>query len=419
MSVAMRARLPLLLLLVLAACGLHTAAALRQEDVRVELGGQLVATLDRQHHYFASEHERRAFELRLEGIAQRAEDAVSYYRGVSDALAELEEGHTGLVGSAQVPFSSTIPPVALLEADGQVVVAGVAPGIEGGGLRPGDVVLEVDGRSAAALLEERLPVTAGSTPHARRARAIANLLAGPTRKPAAVRVRGADGRVRLCYPLRFLLDDEGMDRFRFGFLPHAVRAQQLSAGAGYVSFPDFQPERRREFEDAVEALRGLPLLIVDLRGNPGGRIRTLQHVAGLFVDDRVELLRLRDDGAEEPLRAAPGGLLYRGELRILVDERTGSAAELLAAALKDLGRATLYGRPTAGSARSRLSSLLPGGVVLHYAGRAEFLRRDGRPIEGVGVEPDIAYRPGRADLAGGAYGDPARDPAVRLALGQN
>ncbi|MHC4492470.1 MAG: hypothetical protein ACYTDU_12675, partial [Planctomycetota bacterium] len=85
------------LLILLAGCGLHTAAALRQEDVRVELSGQLVATLERQDHYFASERERRAFAVRLEGIAHGTDDAVSYYRGVSDALAELREGHTGLV----------------------------------------------------------------------------------------------------------------------------------------------------------------------------------------------------------------------------------------------------------------------------------------------------------------------------------
>ena len=412
----MRARC---LLILLAGCSLHTAGALRQEDVRVELSGQLMTTLDRQDHYFASERERRAFALRLEGIAHGTDDAASYYRGVSDALAELEEGHTGLVGSSQVPFSNTIPPVALLEAGGQTVVAGVAPGIESGGLRAGDVILEIDGRPAAGLLEERVGVTAGSTPHARRARAVANLLAGPTRKPAAVRVRGSDGRERHGYPLRFLLDDEGMDRFRFGFLPHEVRALQLSAKAGYISLPDFHPERRRQFEAALEALRRHPILIVDLRGNPGGRIRTLQRVAGLFLDEPVELLRLLDDGVEESLQAAPGPLRYKGDVRILIDERTGSAAELLAAALQDLRRATLYGRPTAGSARSRLSLLLPGGVVLHYAGRAEFRRRDGRPIEGVGVEPDVTYHPSRTDLARGVYGDPQRDPAVRLALGRD
>ncbi|MHC4550503.1 MAG: S41 family peptidase [Planctomycetota bacterium] len=416
----MRARWPLLLLVpATLACGLRTAAALRDPDVRVELSGELMATLERQDHYFASEAERRAFELRMRRVAQGSRDAASYYRAVSDALADLGEGHTGLVGSAQVPFSSTIPPAALLESDGQPVVAGVAPGVEGGGLRPGDVILAVDDLPAAKALDARLRTTAGSTPHARRARAVANLLAGPTRDPARVRVRGVDGRERLCYPLRFLLDDEGTDRFRFGFLARSVTAQRITASAAYVALPDFHPDRYRELAQALRILQALPTLILDLRGNPGGRIRTLQRVAGLFVDEPVELLLLKDGELLEPLRAAPGPLLYRGELKILVDERTGSAAELLAAAFADLGRATIYGRLTAGSARSRLSSLLPGGVVFHYAGRAEFLRRDGRPIEGVGVGPDVVYRPARVDLAGGAYGDPVRDPGVRLALGQN
>ena len=79
-------------------------------------------------------------------------------------------------------------------------------------------------------------------------------------------------------------------------------------------------------------------------------------------------------------------------MRILVHELRApvSTSKSLAAALQDLRRATLYGRPTAGSARSRLSSLLPGGVVLHYAGRAnrdEFgnyfiMDPNGDPVDG-------------------------------------
>ncbi|MFI5404077.1 MAG: S41 family peptidase, partial [Planctomycetota bacterium] len=117
----------------------------------------------------------------------------------------------------------------------------------------------------------------------------------------------------------------------------------------------------------------------------------------------------------ETLRAIPGPVRYRGSLRVLVDGRTGSAAELLAAALEDLGRAKVYGSRTAGSARSRLTLALPGGVLLHYAGRAEFLRRDGGAVEGVGVVPDVPYEPARDELARGVYGDPFLDPLVRLA----
>jgi len=408
-----------MLLLLLAGCGLKTAGALRDSSVRVELSGRLMTTLDRQHHYFGTIAERDAFAERLSLIAEESWDAETYYSALSDALATLGEGHTGLVGSAEVPFSSTIPPAALLEADGQVVVAGVAPGVEGGGLRAGDVLLEIDGAPVTRVVERRLLVTAGSTPHGRRARAVANLLAGPTRRAARVRVRGHDGRERECYPLRFLLDDEGVYRFRFGFLPRYLYAARLTPAVAYIALPDFHPERRGELETALDILGGLPELVLDLRGNPGGRIRTLQRIAGIFLDEPADLLLLREDGRDERLRAITGPVRYRGVLKILVDERTGSAAELMAAALKDIGRATLYGRTTAGSARSRLTSLLPGEVVFHYAGRAEFLRLDGRPIEGSGVVPDVMYHPARADLARGVYGDPHRDPLVRVALGRN
>jgi len=409
----------LLAFLALPACGLRAAGSLRDENVRLQLSGQLVATLQEQHHYFASEADRQLFELRLRHVAEQSRDARTYYSALSDALASLDEGHTGLVGSVQVPFCDTIPPVALVEADDQAVIAGVAPGIEGGGLRCGDVVLRVDGAPALKVLTQRMEVTPGSTVHGRRARALANLLAGPTGEPAEVEVRGVDGRVRHCFPLRFLLDDEGMDRFRFGFLPQTVTLARITPSAAYIALPDFHPDRRAQLEEALQAVGSMPTLILDLRGNPGGRIRTLQRIAGMFFDEPVELLLLREGTVEEYLRARPGPVYYRGSLRVLVDSRTGSAAELLAAALQDLNRARVYGATTAGSARSRLSLLLPGQVVLHYAGRSEFRHRDGRPIEGVGIEPDVRHEPERAQIAHGVYGDPYLDPLVRLALGQN
>ncbi len=406
----------LALLVLLAACAAPGAATLRDASARAHVGEGVVATLDRQDHYFRSAADRRAFELRLRRIADESVDAETYYAAVADALAGLDEGHTSLAGSAEVPFASTIPPVAIVEADGWPVVAGVAPGVEGGGLKPGDVVLEIGGAAGDRELERRIAVTPGSTEHGRRARAVANLLAGRTDEPARVKVRGIDGRTRDCFPLRFLLDDEGMDRFRFGFLEERVTAVQLGPSTAYVALPDFSPERQRDLEEALRAIGTTPCLVLDLRGNPGGRIRTLQRIAGLFTDRPEEVLRLREGERTEVLRAIPGAVRYRGSLRILVDGRTGSAAELLAAALADLGRARVYGSRTAGSARSRLTLARPGGVLLHYAGRAEFLRRGGEEVEGTGVAPDVAYEPTRDQLARGVYGDPFLDPLVLLAV---
>jgi C-terminal processing protease CtpA/Prc len=407
--------LVLALLLLLAACASDGASSLRDGNARAAVAEGVVATLDRQDHYFKSPAERREFELTLRRIAAESVDAESYYAAMSDALASLDEGHTSLAGSAEVPFGSTIPPVAIVEVTGAAVIAGVAPGVEGGGLLPGDLVLAVEGVPGDEALDRRIAVTPGSTAHGRRARAVANLLAGPTREPARVRVKGIDGRERSCFPLRFLLDDEGMDRFRFGFLQESVTAVPVNSTTAYVALPDFSPERLRDLEEALRAIGITHTIILDLRGNPGGRIRTLQRVAGLFLDRPEDLLTLSEGDRSEVLRAIPSDVRFRGRLRILVDGRTGSAAELLAAALQDLGRAKVYGAETAGSTRSRLSRALPGGVRLHYAGRAEFRRRDGSPIEGVGVAPDVLFEHTREQLARGAYGDPFLDPLVRLA----
>ena len=140
----------------------------------------------------------------------------------------------------------------------------------------------------------------------RRARAIANLLAGPTSEPARVKVRGVDGRTRECFPLRFLLDDEGVDRFRFGFLQERVAAVQLGPDAVYVALPDFDPERLHELEEAVKAVGATPCLVLDLRGNPGGRIRTLQRIAGMFTEQPVDLLRLSEGGRAQRPRVHSG-----------------------------------------------------------------------------------------------------------------
>ncbi len=399
----------------LSGCRTVSVVALKRTDVRVELTNQMVATLDRQEHYFDSPDSRLAFAERLHEIAAATEEPGAFYSAIANELATLGEGHTGLVGSASVPFSETIPPVAILEVDRQFVIAGVAPGIEGGGLKTGDLLLEIDGVKASVALDQRVSVTPGSTPHGQRARAVATVLAGRTDQPARVRVRGTDGADRLCYPLRFLLEDAGVERVRFGFLPERVRARRISPSCVYVAFPDFHPDRREQFEKIVRAARDIPTMVLDLRGNPGGRIRTLQRVAGLFLDEAVPLLTMREGTQEEKVVARLSALTYAGRLRILIDERTGSAAELLAAALRDLGRAELLGRPTAGSTRSRQSVMLPGGVLFHYAGTTEFLRRDGTRVEGVGVAPDVTYQPSRDILSAGVYGDPYRDPLVRLA----
>jgi len=418
-SRAIASLLGLLGLLALGGCRIAPVESLEDPEARAEVADRVVATLDRQNHYFQSADGRRRFAVKAHEIARTEEDPVEFYRALAHALATLHEGHTTLVSSPDVPFLETVPPAALLEVDSEIIVAGAAPGLESGGLAPGDVILEVDGFPAEHVLRERIEKTPGSTAHGRRSRAVANLLAGPTNRPARVKIRRSDGTIREAYPLRFLLDDGGMDRFRFGFLSERVSAVRIDLATGYLSLPEFQKDHLERFAQGLQTLQSLPRLVLDLRGNPGGSIRTLQEIAGHFVEEGATLALLRRGESTTAYRATASTPFYKGDLRILCDERTGSAAELLAAALKDLGRATIYGRTTAGSTRSRQTMQLPGGVLFHYASSAVFDRADGRPLEGIGLEPDIVVPIDRNAVSAGGYGDPMRDPAILRAAGLN
>jgi len=406
-----------LALCALGACQALPADRLDEASARRRTSALVVRTLDRQGHYFADEAARDAFGQRLLRIADQTMDAGEFYEATARALASLGEGHTALVASNLVPFGDTAPPVLLFEEGGQVLVAAIPPGIEGGGLRSGDLVLEVDGQPTGEVLAQRLESASASTDQGRRARALGQVLAGPTNTPARVSVRGADGRLREAYPLRFLLEGEEAARFRFGFLDPRVRARALTARVGYVALPDFEHGREREAAHVLASLGDPELVVLDLRGNPGGSIETMRAVAGLFVDRPLGLVALCENGKVETIRVRPAKVSSRAKLRILVDARTGSAAELLAAGLQDLGRAEVIGMPTAGSTRTRHTLLLPGDVRLHYAGAAEFRRIGGSRVEGVGVKPDVIAQSTRDDLARGAHGDPARDSMIRLAAG--
>ena len=366
--------------LVFAGCRTVGPEALEEESVRLELGRQVVATLDKQDHYFEEPGKREAFERRLERIARRTRDADGYYRGLSDALATLNEGHTGLVSSASVRFSDTIPPVAILELPEGFVVAGIAPGVESSLLRPGDLILKVGERPVDEVIAERMGQTSGSTPHGRRARAVAHLLAGPIDDCPHVHVEDVEGRVRIRYPLRFLLDDEGRYRQRFGFLPEELRAQRLDEDTGYIALPDFEPRRAEEFFAALEPFADARRLVLDLRGNPGGRIQTLQRIAGAFFDEETELLLMRQGDKEETVYSLPAPLRYDGSVVVLVDARTGSAAELFAAALQDRREAVLVGEATAGSVGDVHVPAPPAGVPRVDAGRGADRRRTPHPV---------------------------------------
>ena len=182
--------------------------------------------------------------------------------------------------------------------------------------------------------------------------------------------------------------------------PVIATPTRISPGStvAYVRLPHFTKGVSGELRRAlVTATAAAPKgFILDLRDNTGGYLEEAYKVADAFIQTgtlgSVANLKRNQRRDEE---AHNDGTEPTGALVVLVNRYTASASELVAAAIKNLGRGVVLGEPTigAGSLRvvfevpiSRTSE--PLGLVLTTA---RLLAAGGADIEGTGVQPDVDH----------------------------
>jgi carboxyl-terminal processing protease len=314
---------------------------------------------------------------KLEGV--RAELATRYYRRVPARVLRLGSVHA-MVAALHDPYTRYLPPgelrlasralregfsgvgLTLIPGETGLLVTRTEPGpARIAGIRPGDTILAVDGSSAASLTFDdavgRIVGREGSLVQLRVLRENRTLTYGLVRqrfRRSSVSARMLDGRVGAIRIERFALGTS-----------KAVRAAT----------------RRLEAEGA----RGL---VVDLRGNPGGLLRQAVDVASLFLEEGRTVVALAGANRPESLVYARAGEKTRLPVVVLVDRRSASAAEVVAAALHDHGRALVVGEPTFGKSLVQEIDRLPSGGALKLT-VAAYRTPTGRDISSGGVVPDV------------------------------
>ena len=137
-------------------------------------------------------------------------------------------------------------------------------------------------------------------------------------------------------------------------------------------------------------------LILDLRDDPGGLLDEAVETASAFLDGGPVVAYDQRGSPPRVLNA-----LGRGDtgipLVVLVDGGTASAAEIVAAALQDRGRAVLLGSRTFGKGSVQAPTRLSDGSALELT-VGHYLTPGGRSLDGIGVEPDV-FVPARAPAA--------------------
>lgn len=192
-------------------------------------------------------------------------------------------------------------------------------------------------------------------------------------------------------------------------IPRLV-VETADSGASHVQVRSFSSGLGEELREVIAALPdgGASGVVLDLRGNPGGLLREAVSVAGAFLDEDEVVVRVVERGGEEEVLRASGDSLEDLPLVVLVDGLTASAAEIVAGALQDAGRAQLVGEPTFGKGTVQTIRALSDGSGAKFT-TAAYFTPSGTSIEEVGVQPDL-------DVA--ADPDAEEDPQLTAALDQ-
>lgn len=174
-----------------------------------------------------------------------------------------------------------------------------------------------------------------------------------------------------------------------------------------------------EVDGMMGKVRKREALILDLRGNPGGYVKTLEWFTGYFFDKEIKIADLKGRKEMKPQMSKPhGDRNFKGKLIVLVDSKSGSAAEIFARVVQLEKCGVVIGDRTAGAVmQSRSFDHQMGTDTVIFYGvsitNADVIMSDGKSLEGVGVTPDELLLPTAADLA--AKRDPVLSRAAAMA----
>ncbi|HTX23080.1 MAG TPA: S41 family peptidase [Steroidobacteraceae bacterium] len=202
---------------------------------------------------------------------------------------------------------------------------------------------------------------------------------------------------------------------------HSVLAQTLAPGYGYARITEFSETTPHDLDTAIAELKhsnraGLKGLVLDLRNNPGGVLEAGVAVADAFLDHGVIVTADgRTPDARFRMDATAGDVLDGAPLVVLVNGGTASAAEIVAGALKDHGRAEIIGHRTYGKGTVQTVMPLSRGALKLTTSR--YFTPSGASIHETGILPDLIIE-GREEPPVDPDGAPlARsDAEVRIAL---
>jgi carboxyl-terminal processing protease len=176
----------------------------------------------------------------------------------------------------------------------------------------------------------------------------------------------------------------------------SVKAKTFEDNIGYIRIASFQErtgdDLRKALKENTEKLKPMKGLVLDLRNDPGGLLVQAIEVSDMFLKSGIIVsTRGRTKNMESKVMAKDNGDEITCPIVVLVNEGTASAAEIVAGALQDNGRALIVGTQTFGKASVQTIIPLEDGSALKLT-TARYYTPNGRSIQAEGIKPDIIVK---------------------------
>jgi carboxyl-terminal processing protease len=341
-------------------------------DIDFSTLDQILGLLQEEYFGRANLDPQSLYEAAVRGMLDSLGDTGTFYVDATSNRLAL-----GLSGTFE-GIGATVS----LEGEDIVIVAPFAgsPADEAGVL-PGDIILAVDGDSTQGWSVDQAVLR----------------IRGPKGTQVTLQVEHRDGSTEELTITRDEVRVASVSTEPPGGVLRDADGNTITDLA-YISIAQFAETTPDEVAtlaaDAEDS--GMRGLIIDMRVNPGGLLQETVDTADLFLDSGVILTEVDRDGNQNVYRARAGGAALDIPIVLLVDEFSASGAEVLAAALKDNGRATIVGETTFGKGTVNIAQPLQDGGALYVTVR-RWLTPNGVQIDGVGITPDLEVTPGPLD----------------------
>lgn len=324
-------------------------------------------------------------------------DPYSYYLE-AEAFARVREDSSGEFGGLGMEVSMEKNAVKVISAFEDSPAARA-------GLQPGDLITRVGDTSVAELTLEQ---------------AIRQARGEPETSIALTVLRSGEAQPRVMMLKRAVIQ------------ARTVRSAPIDPAYVYLQITHFNGHTAERMlstlAQAYEKTGVLKGVVLDLRDNPGGVLRSAVAVSSVFLPEGTLAVYTESASAESRMRLTTrpvdgpngedysqmlGSALKNVPLVVLVNGGSASASEIVAGALQSHKRATIVGSKTYGKGTVQVVLPLEGGAAMKLT-TAFYYTPDGRRIQGSGVVPDILVNPAQGGI-GAPEGDIA-DPAPGCGL---